>query len=859
MVVNTSESVDSHRATSSPPPIPPRPTNQRMATTPQQPPEETVQAMMELGLPRDQCIRYLKAKKNDIAAATAALFDGEDISAIEQSQTWDDSMFSSGDRYGNHDADQNLRPLGTTAPNTREPSPGRGTLHPVSKEQEDADLMAALAASQGDLNTFQQESGIVRRDGTEAQFGPATKAHYDSSQWAMVRTSQEALSEVIPDVDVEGRKAVLGEPRMLKQVPGGDYMANLITIMHGIPLARETMLMREFVRPSYGHDPDWWKGHSISMPKIVHVDDGTPTETLEVYDDFLAEVQRLMAALDSSSRAYVSPGALTQTDAIKNHSPENTRSKTLLELFLCQYHLAMNSKLKTYYQAKHLFTSIIPSSELKDDIPEHPVFDLPVTATSDEPAELYELLDDLLWKGDTSDMETPSRYVESAADVLVMHLHNHTADRLGASIPATLYMDRYQKEQTNATVGIRKEIAKGKERVRKIGDVEKMLTAWKHPQKNEAVDARAMLKHTHAHFSGRREADAQSNGIPTSDKELPSPPHHGEVAQQLADVMESIDAKLAALSSEKERIRKLLGEMTKSPLPGTPVENLKHRYHLVGLATKPNITYLLRPVEEDEDDLDGMRDEQDSTPAGMQWWRLEYQVHPHASALGSARLARTKAPDYDVLRAVELEHHAALLVYASDLAMDPRQLDDLLPSPLEEFLDTDDALYREEREAALRDPPTYAHHAFNFTVDGEADGAGAQHVRESIERRGSMDSTRAARGPSPPLYEDDVFEAHHGYGLPPEGQAGAYGAALEQQQQPPPPESEVVEIRLDDHEAGARDVEMVEKADGAAGDAMEDSQDLGVGKVPDHTPSSRIPTSAAAAHLCPGQMGNGQM
>nr|POF24553.1 hypothetical protein CFP56_76945 [Quercus suber] len=815
MVVSPSRLSDSQRASSSPPPpIPPRPTSQKMATTPMEPPEETVRTMMELGLPRDQCIRYLKAKKNDIAAATAALFDGEDISAIEQSQSWDDSMFSSGDRYGNPDADQNLRPLGTTAPNTREPSPGRGTLHPASKEQEDADLMAALAASQGDLSTFRQETGVVRGDGTEAQFGPATKAHYDSSQWAMVRTSQEALSEVIPDVDVEGRKYVIGEPRMLKQVPGGDYMANLITIMHGIPLARETMLMRECERSSYGQDPDWWKGHPISMPKIVHVDEGTVTEMVETYDDFIAEVQRLMAALDNSSRAYVSPGALTQTNAIRSHSPDSTRSKTLLELFLCQYHLAMGVKLKTYYQAKHLFTSMIKSSDQEDDVPEYPVFDLPVVATSEEPADLYELLDDLLWKGDTSDMDTPERYIESASDVLVMHLHNRTAERLGASIPATLYMDRYHQERTDVSLGIRKDIAKGKERVRKISAVEKILTTCKHPHKSEQVDARAMLKHTHAHFSGHREGEAQANGISSEDKALPNPPYYEEVAKQLTDIIGSIDTKLAALSSEKEKIRKLLGEMTKSPLPGTRVEDLKHRYHLVGLATKPNITYVLQPTEDDDDDLDRARDDQDSTPDGMQWWRLEYQINPHSSAMGSARLERTKTPDYDVYRAVELEHHSALLVYASDVAMDPRQRNDILPAALEEFIDCDDAIFRDEREAALRQPPAYPGQAFNFTVDD-------QHVRQSIERRDSMDSTRAAGGHSPPLYEDDAFEAHHGYGLPPETKPDAFDAAHV------PPESEVVEIRLDDHDEGvAKDVEMTENTQQSTGDTMETSQDL---------------------------------
>ncbi|KAI7631994.1 hypothetical protein KC319_g16337 [Hortaea werneckii] len=196
----------------------------------------------------------------------------------------------------------------------------------------------------------------------------------------------------------------------------------------------------------------------------------------------------------------------------------------------------------------------------------------------------------------------------------------------------------------------------------------------------------------------------------------------------------------------------------------------------------------------------------------MQWWRLEYEV-----AGTGANITKTKTPDYDVLRAAELEHREVLLVYASDQINDISLHDPTLPPPLQQFVDEDNKLFKAELQAAAENaqPPAYS-------ID--ADDAMADVPRESIERKGSMDSMRAEGGDddtdrdrrmSLPGYGEENFFDNSAYGL---------GPMKQQQQQHQHQQDEmedagpVHEIRLDDDDEGkeggrhVEHVEMTEKA-----------------------------------------------
>ncbi|KAI7161395.1 hypothetical protein KC349_g2771 [Hortaea werneckii] len=795
-----------------PPAQPSRPpASQKQATMASEPSEENIENVTAmLGMDRSTAIRYLKAKHNNVEAAVNAFFDGEDISKSEAASTWDESAWAA-DREGNTSADRNMQSLAApTAPNSREPSPSKSDK-PTSKDEEERMYQQALSQSMG--MPFQQESGVVGSDGKETRFGPATKDHYDASQWAMVpRTS--STGEIIPDVDVERRKNGPGEPRLLKQMPEGDYLSNFVTICHAIAGVRETMLMREFVKSSYGQDSEWWRGNAITMPRIVHTDSGRPIEPeADKYEELVSEVQRLMAFLDSSERSYASIAPLTQTDAIKDETPAITKSRTWLEHFIQQWILAAMSMAGEQRDVSRLFNTRTAAKTMNDD-GDNLLFDLRADPPAGENTDLTELLDGALWAGDNLD---DPNFIESPAEVIVFRLAhaNPSASQLHVEVPAYFCMDKYLKENVEATMEPRQRIVDGSMRIRKLTEIENKLKTWKHPKKSEQLDPKVLLKHTHGHFSGSNKEKLlhgdMANGIATPDDDDAPPPHYAEIAQKLEQVIASIDDKLAVLASEKEKTRKAIGDLSRNPLPELQGKE-QHRYTLRGVATKPNVTYVLRPKEEDEDEdiaMDG--EEGDSTPEGMQWWRLEYEV----TGTG-ANITKTKTPDYDVLRAAELEHREVLLVYASDQINDISLHDPTLPPPLQQFVDDDNKLFKAELQAAAENaqPPAYS-------ID--ADDAMADVPRESIERKGSMDSMRAEGGGdddderdrrmSLPGYGEERFFENSAYGL---------GPMKQQQQQQRQEEMEdagpVHEIRLDDDGSDGKEggghvehVEMTEK------------------------------------------------
>ncbi|KAK5121913.1 hypothetical protein LTR85_004485 [Meristemomyces frigidus] len=839
------------------PTVPNKPQSQREATMASEPSQDLIEAVTAVtGMERGTAVRYLKAKHNNADQAINAYLDNEDISKDESASQWNEAVWSA-DRDGNDaDANRNLHPLGAASAAPTRPS-SRASMHPNSKEEEDKDLAEAMAMSQQGLPSFQQEGGVISGNGTETatggakNFGPATREHYEHNQWAMVPRAVSS-GEIIPDADIEQRKNVPGEPRVIKHLPDGDYLANFLTICHAIAGAREAMLMRNFVRASYGQDAEWWRGHSISMPRIVHTESGSPVEPdADKYDELVAEVQRLMAFLDASERSYANPGALTQTEAIKGDSPATTKSKTLLELFMQQWVVAAGVKpARARDGVKNLFATQTVTEDHEKG--EYLLLDLETDVPEGEKADLSELTGAMFY-----DAEATDECIETPAEVLVMRLRQirPDANQLRVEIPGEFHMDKYLQENIEATSHVREEIWKGRTRIRKIGEVEKKLRTWKHPtKKGEEIEAKALLKHAHGYFSGQNQDEDASGDAGEVTGVAPAeerPPHYQAIAEKLDKVIASIDAKLTVLAAEKEKTRKAISDMSRNPLPELEGK-LKHHYTLRGVATKAKITYVLRPKEDDEDEempllLDPLssamnhhhdeEDSEDGTPEGMQWWRIEYEVNASGT---SAKVTKTKTPDYDVLRAVELEHREALVIYASDAVNDICHHNPVLPPPLQEFVKHDNAFFAaESRNAVAAGGGSNGNgHGYGSLPPPAYDLADHVHVhhhemvRPSIEPRGSMDSLRAEGGDdrdhiedlgvggghSPPGYEQEEFMGHPGFGLGPIKQGryeggvggGGSGAGMEEEDGP------VVEITLDEDEAG-EEMEMVEKVGGGGG------------------------------------------
>lgn len=180
----------------------------------------------------------------------------------------------------------------------------------------DTDYERALKASLEDSGPSQSTSTGPQVTGTVNYTGSAnfkladSSTSYDMSNWAVTTTNAGETSaiEIFMDPPANERKRVMEEPAFLRpgSVPGA--LGPLLTILHSIPAARETLLQRSFVAPDYGHNEQWWTGHAITLPKIVDTDN--PDIISQEATDIIMESQRVMAFLELTERAYGTPEAL---------------------------------------------------------------------------------------------------------------------------------------------------------------------------------------------------------------------------------------------------------------------------------------------------------------------------------------------------------------------------------------------------------------------------------------------------------------------------------------------------------------------------------------------------------------------
>ncbi|KAL1302537.1 hypothetical protein AAFC00_002920 [Neodothiora populina] len=688
---------------------------------------------------RDTACRYLKVKNNDVQAAIMAIFDGEDISQAEASLAWNETAFNA-DRDGNTSSapnqtsynDDNLQPLG--AP-TRGSTPVPSLKQPTTSDEEDAGLQQALAASRGETHYGQQEMGTISAGKTH--FGPATRSNYDSNQWAMTLPGQE----VMPDLEPADRVNARGEPRCLRPLPSAEYLPNLLTILHSIPLARKALLAPHTVRTSYGQDPEWWKGHTIRMPRIVSTVDLssaallTPAES----DELIAEMQRLIALLDSSSRSYGSVDSLLRLDAVNNVGSE-LPAETLSDRVLHAWEIAAAKSPADDGVDLDVFRSRMGTND--DDGVETPymrVMPLKISpSTADHSVTLAEAMNELLW--DVDDPDESDVYIEQPAQILCIHASHEdkSAARTRLVIPQSFYIDQYLKENVDQTRGLRLDIAKARHRLGVIETTRHKLEKFSLGEPKGRVDTSLLLSHTIGHFSGQNKTTMlEERLLSGADVNVDLPPpteQHEDIATRLNALYAGIKIKLDELEEESIKARDILSRLWQSTSESLPPESLKHRYWLRGVATKSSVTYLLRPRDETSGTGDAMNIDEDAPP-GMQWWRIEYDDDGN-------RITKSLATQDDVIRAVELEYKEALIVYASDAAIAPQD-DASLPAALRDFIRNDDELFKTELQFATQV-------ASNFETS----------PRDVSTRRASIDSTTVNWGDEPPPYPDPDPPAH---------------------------------------------------------------------------------------------------
>lgn len=242
------------------------------------------------------------------------------------------------------------------------------------------------------------------------------------------------------------RKREDGQPAILKPLPNGDFLPALLVILHSIPLYREALLASKISAENYFVGDDWWKGNGTSSSRMLDYSAGTgPAHDQE----FLHEVQRLVAFLDSTDRAYGSVGHLLQLDAWKSFQwPSDASEHSDLLRFLLIWSSAYESQVGDIPLRGALKSVIMAGNEVMESF----VLDVSVVqGNSGTDLTLYDVLDGALFGS-----LTQNAHIGDISNVLIFSLSAAApnATKLDCKIPAIFYADRYLEENKDVIDGM---------------------------------------------------------------------------------------------------------------------------------------------------------------------------------------------------------------------------------------------------------------------------------------------------------------------------------------------------------------------------------------------------------------------
>ncbi|CAO2649656.1 Nn.00g070410.m01.CDS01 [Neocucurbitaria sp. VM-36] len=622
-------------------------------------------------LDKEQAKQLLGITGNNVQAATEKFYD-TDIDSLkallrDSKPKWDETAFGGG-RYGEEDTSGAVPTFNIDyAPGFENYPHSTGNSRAPTRPPSRTSQRSAVSTHAGDapIQSIEgtQESGVVGN--SKPVFGPATRQHYDSSQWALVPTATEVISDPIPSQ----RQREEGQPAILKPSPNFNYFPALIPILHSIPQFRNALLAPKVSQTDYWMGDDWWKGSPSPPARIVDTTIGLAEQHGL---DIIHEAQRLMAFLDNTDRVYGSTGSLQQLDAWTESSPPLEDPDDDLLKFLVLWGFAYQSQVADAQLDGVLRSTFNAGGEIRESF----VLDGNVTRVQSRPDySIYDVLDDTLFSSATG-----SAHIVDISNVLIFRLTSSRTDAsdLGCRIPATLYVDRYLEKNRHVIDGMYSDMKQYEEQLKDI-DMQAQRLRYYTPKKEGAKRVESLKL------------------IQTSMKAFESPtdgstPDPAEVAvlSQLQNLYQSIESKLAALDEQTAQVRKTLDNISgrfkppvddgtdvtmdatdvEYPKGQSPQDAMEYPYHLYGVATRRDVIYLLHS------------DIKSNDSGAKQWWRMQYDTESSNPVIMRDRLTLQ-----EVIERATSESASALLIYANDAATSVEPLP--LSKPLEDFVKKD--------------------------------------------------------------------------------------------------------------------------------------------------------------------------
>ncbi|KAF2205841.1 hypothetical protein GQ43DRAFT_211334 [Delitschia confertaspora ATCC 74209] len=624
---------------------------------------EMLHTLTDGALPKDHCLKFLQTYNNDLNEALNKFYDNDFSSLKAQPETkWDNTAFQA-DRYGQQEEMPNSFQI---FPHSAAPS------RPPSRTSHHSGGSTTQTPLPSIETTIDQESGVIGAHGAAGPyFGPATKEHYDTSQWALVPTSTAA--ELVPDPLPSSRKREQGGLAILKPLPSGDYLPALLTLLHSIPLFRNALLAPQVLPEDYGADNEWWKGTPIQTTRIV----GDAAEADRQWEvDILIETQRLMAFLDSSDRAYASVEALVQSESFSRLAEAlQIHNQPELFKFLMIWGNAYTNNSPMMGLNGVLRSCINASGE---QVESWFLDAAAVHSNTEHPLTIYDVLDQNLFPG-----QNGIAFVTELSNVLILKLarSDRNSNSLDVKIPATLYADRYMEANAPQIEAALQEMKQYKDQIHNIEVQTEKIRYHEDKKSGKKLDGLQLLKTSMKAFE------------PSPIPDIPYDPENEATIRKIQKIYENVERKLAVLDAEKQKLQDALKEIAsdfRAPIDSSSIANTDNHsvtdpktiFQLRGVSTRPNTLYLYQPDPgaNPMDEIDGPKD----------WWKIVYAYQQ----TDEPYIFHERVHLTTVLEAASAEHPEALLVYANSAALDTEPVP--LSKQLHDFVQRDNLSFMQE-------------------------------------------------------------------------------------------------------------------------------------------------------------------
>ena len=333
---------------------------------------------------------------------------------------------------------------------------------PTNATQEDADLARAIAESAAESGVTPQEDGIIDNETSSTRFGPANRSEYEAEKWAMVPTKATTDADA-SDPPPSNRKRDADAPAFLRQTKL-HRLGGILSIYNQIPLARNFLLRCGKPALLYGQEPEWWKGKPILRQIVLGMKArGEEVWGEDAHPDFVEELHRLMAFLDSSERSYANADGLAETKAIDPTfggwmpDVEEKLFQALHEASAANPHCGIENMTTTGKIVPVTSSSQDDSeSSVQDDEEENTTsfifLDIALDFESYSRVDtMYDALDHLLW---SSALSLDYSFPQNARTAVLLKPGEVITMRFGGSgfskpceIPEVFYADRYMNDR----------------------------------------------------------------------------------------------------------------------------------------------------------------------------------------------------------------------------------------------------------------------------------------------------------------------------------------------------------------------------------------------------------------------------